>query len=242
MPAPKLRVKVICFIDYSVVPLLGGGVKICYRTEVMYAIIESGGKQYRVAEGDVIRCDLVASEAGSEVTFDKVVLAGDGDAVQVGTPTLDGATVSGTVLRQAKDKRKQTLPDQHGQPAHAGSATRPGLGEKLDVSAFIVHRNRPRLYKAAATAKVTKKPDAGFPGTLFIGPGTRPAVPGKTNFPPVAQPPPAVSFRFPSRGRLGYVRRARARQAESTPAPSTSCHNDRTCPGPAAGPRRNWRT
>jgi len=71
----------------------------------MYAIIEAGGKQYRVAEGDVIRCDLVASEVGSDVTFDRVVLAGNGDAVKVGTPTLSGASVSGTVLRQAKDKK-----------------------------------------------------------------------------------------------------------------------------------------
>jgi large subunit ribosomal protein L21 len=71
----------------------------------MYAIIESGGKQYRVAEGDVIRCDLVASEVGSDVTFDRVIAAGSGDALKVGTPTLDGALVSGTILRQAKDKK-----------------------------------------------------------------------------------------------------------------------------------------
>ncbi len=71
----------------------------------MYAIIESGGKQYRVAEGDVIRCDLVADEAGADVTFDRVVLASSGDTVQIGTPTLEGATVSGTVVRQAKDKK-----------------------------------------------------------------------------------------------------------------------------------------
>jgi len=76
-----------------------------YRTEVMYAIIESGGKQYRVAEGDVIRCDLIASDVGSEVTFDRVVLAGGQDAVKVGSPTLDGASVSGTVVRRAKDKK-----------------------------------------------------------------------------------------------------------------------------------------
>ncbi|MGA8326937.1 MAG: 50S ribosomal protein L21 [Candidatus Cybelea sp.] len=73
--------------------------------KVMYAIIESGGKQYRVAEGDVIRCDLVASEVGSDVTFDRVIAAGSGDALKIGTPTLDGALVSGTILRQAKDKK-----------------------------------------------------------------------------------------------------------------------------------------
>ena len=58
-----------------------------YRTEVMYAIIETGGKQYKVAEGDVIRCDLLTSEVGSDVTFDRVVLAGSGEDVKVGTPT-----------------------------------------------------------------------------------------------------------------------------------------------------------
>jgi large subunit ribosomal protein L21 len=71
----------------------------------MYAIIESGGKQYRVAEGDVIRCDLVAKEVGSDVTFDRVVLAGSEESVKLGTPTLEGATVSGTVVRQTKDKK-----------------------------------------------------------------------------------------------------------------------------------------
>ena len=71
----------------------------------MYAIIETGGKQYRVAEGDVIRCDLLSSDVGSDVTFDKVVFAGSGSEVKVGAPTLDGATVSGTVLRQGQGKK-----------------------------------------------------------------------------------------------------------------------------------------
>ncbi|HTX58634.1 MAG TPA: 50S ribosomal protein L21 [Verrucomicrobiae bacterium] len=71
----------------------------------MYAIIETGGKQYKVAEGDIIRCDLLQSAVGSDVTFDHVVLAASGDDVKVGAPTLAGASVSGTVLRQAKDKK-----------------------------------------------------------------------------------------------------------------------------------------
>jgi large subunit ribosomal protein L21 len=71
----------------------------------MYAIIETGGKQYKVAEGDIIRCDLLESEVGSDVTFDRVVLASSGDDVKIGAPMLDGASVTGTVLRQAKDKK-----------------------------------------------------------------------------------------------------------------------------------------
>jgi large subunit ribosomal protein L21 len=71
----------------------------------MYAIIETGGKQLRVAEGDVIRTDLIDQEVGATVTFDRVVLGSDGSAVTIGSPAITGAQVSGTVLRQAKDKK-----------------------------------------------------------------------------------------------------------------------------------------
>jgi large subunit ribosomal protein L21 len=70
----------------------------------MYAIIETGGKQFRVAEGDIIRTDLVDAEPGSSVTFDRVVLAGD-DNVVVGTPLIEGAKVTGSVVRQGKGKK-----------------------------------------------------------------------------------------------------------------------------------------
>ena len=81
-----------------------------YRTGVMYAIIETGGKQYKVAEGDVIRCDLLTSEPGSDVTFDRVVLAGGGESVTVGTPIVGGASVTGTVLRQSQGQKDSRLP------------------------------------------------------------------------------------------------------------------------------------
>ena len=71
----------------------------------MYAIIQTGGKQVRVAEGDIIRTDLIDLEAGADVTFDQVVLASTGSDVKVGAPTVAGATVTGTVVRQAKDKK-----------------------------------------------------------------------------------------------------------------------------------------
>jgi large subunit ribosomal protein L21 len=71
----------------------------------MYAIIQTGGKQYKVSEGDVIRCDLLGNQPGTQITFDRVMLAGEGGDVRVGTPLLDGATVSGTVLREGKEKK-----------------------------------------------------------------------------------------------------------------------------------------
>ena len=71
----------------------------------MYAIIETGGKQFRVSEGDVIRTDLIDTEVGSSVTFDRVILTANGDDVSIGAPAVSGATVTGTVLRQAQDKK-----------------------------------------------------------------------------------------------------------------------------------------
>ena len=72
----------------------------------MYAIIETGGKQLKVSEGDVIKTDLLESEVGSDITFDRVVLASKGgDSVTVGSPLVSGATVTGTVVRQDKEKK-----------------------------------------------------------------------------------------------------------------------------------------
>ena len=70
----------------------------------MYAIIETGGKQFKVAEGDVIRCDLHTSEVGSDVTFDNVLLGSNDNGIKVGD-ALKGASVSGTIQRVAKDKK-----------------------------------------------------------------------------------------------------------------------------------------
>jgi large subunit ribosomal protein L21 len=72
----------------------------------MYAIIEADGKQFRVSEGDTIRCDAIDQEVGATIAFDRVVLASSGGSqVSVGRPIVAGATVTGTVLRQAKDKK-----------------------------------------------------------------------------------------------------------------------------------------
>jgi large subunit ribosomal protein L21 len=67
----------------------------------MYAVVTTGGKQYRVEAGSELVVERLAAEPGASVTFDRVLLVGDGDAVTVGTPTVDGATVSGTVIGEA---------------------------------------------------------------------------------------------------------------------------------------------
>lgn len=70
----------------------------------MYAVIETGGKQYRVQEGDVITVEKLKAEAGDKVTFDKVLLMSDGKEVKVGTPYLDAA-VTGSVVENGRGQK-----------------------------------------------------------------------------------------------------------------------------------------
>lgn len=71
---------------------------------IMYAVIETGGKQYRVQEGDVITVEKLKAEAGDKVTFDKVLLMSDGKEVKVGTPYLDAA-VTGSVVENGRGQK-----------------------------------------------------------------------------------------------------------------------------------------
>lgn len=73
----------------------------------MYAVIETGGKQYRVNEGDVIRVEKLPADVGSDIGFDKVLMVGQGDQVRVGNPLVDGASVTGKVIEQ--DRRKKII-------------------------------------------------------------------------------------------------------------------------------------
>lgn len=71
----------------------------------MYAIIHSGGKQYRVAAGETIRVEKLDANVGDDVRFQDVLLVADGDKVQIGKPTVGGAEVVGTVVAQDKSKK-----------------------------------------------------------------------------------------------------------------------------------------
>ncbi len=70
----------------------------------MYAIIETGGKQYKVEQGDVVFVEKLGVEEGETVTFDKVLVV-SGDDVKVGTPYVDGASVEASVVKNGKDKK-----------------------------------------------------------------------------------------------------------------------------------------
>lgn len=71
----------------------------------MYAVIKTGGKQYRVQQGDVIFVEKLNAQADEAVTFDEVLLVGDADQSKVGTPVVEGAKVEGKVLAQVKSRK-----------------------------------------------------------------------------------------------------------------------------------------
>ena len=70
-----------------------------------YAIFKTGGRQYRVAEGDTIDVDLLEGDAGQKMTFGDVLLHADGDKMTQGSPLVSGASVTGEVVEQRKDKK-----------------------------------------------------------------------------------------------------------------------------------------
>ena len=71
----------------------------------MHAIIETGGKQYKVAEGDTLFIEKLPVEAGDTVTFDKVLAVLDGDKATFGAPVVDGAKVTASVVKNGKGKK-----------------------------------------------------------------------------------------------------------------------------------------
>ena len=70
----------------------------------MYAIFETGGKQYKVSEGDVVFVEKLNAQDGEEVSFDKVLAVGSGSDITVGTPVVDGAVVVGKVIKSGSQK------------------------------------------------------------------------------------------------------------------------------------------
>tara|TARA_R110000868_G_scaffold262401_2_gene521130 strand:- start:110419 stop:110799 length:381 start_codon:yes stop_codon:yes gene_type:complete len=71
----------------------------------MYAILKCGGKQIKVSKGDTVLVERLTGEQGEKVTLDNVLLIADGDKLTVGTPVVEGATVTATVAEQIRDKK-----------------------------------------------------------------------------------------------------------------------------------------
>ncbi len=145
----------------------------------MYAVVTTGGKQYRVEAGSELVIERLAEEAGASVTFDRVLLIGDGEAVTIGTPTVDGASVSGTVLREElgpkliifKFKQKATYRRTRGHRQHlvrvrideikasAKKSTKADTATKVEA-AEPTRTRKPAAARAGAAADAPVKPAA----------------------------------------------------------------------------------
>ena len=70
----------------------------------MYAVVNSGGKQYKVQQGEVLKVEKISGDVGNSVTFDRVLMFSDGENVSIGQPVLDGVSVEGHIVEQGKAK------------------------------------------------------------------------------------------------------------------------------------------
>lgn len=75
----------------------------------MYAVIKTGGKQYKVAEGQTVRVEKLEGDAGAAIEFDQVLMIANGDDLKVGTPVVEGAKVTGEVAAQGRAKKVEII-------------------------------------------------------------------------------------------------------------------------------------
>ena len=75
----------------------------------MYAVIKTGGKQYRVKEGDILKVETLSSDIGSTIKFDEVLMIADGDKITCGTPTVSKASVSAEVVDHGRHKKVKII-------------------------------------------------------------------------------------------------------------------------------------
>ena len=75
----------------------------------MYAVVKTGGKQYRVAAGEKLKIEQIPADIGQEITLDQVLSVGEGDQLKVGTPLVSGAVVKATVLAQGRHDKVKIL-------------------------------------------------------------------------------------------------------------------------------------
>jgi large subunit ribosomal protein L21 len=137
----------------------------------MYAVFRSGGKQYRASKGDVLRLEKLDADEGAKVSFDEVLLVGEGKDIKVGSPLLSGTSVSATVLKQGKSRkvgvvkfrRRQNYLRQHTHRQHfteveitdisGGGKASPAKAEEKAAAEMPAA-------KTAAKKKTAKKPAA----------------------------------------------------------------------------------
>ncbi|MCU0779482.1 MAG: 50S ribosomal protein L21 [Akkermansiaceae bacterium] len=101
-----------------------------------YAVIKTGGKQYRVQQGDKFDVERLAAEVDSEIQFSEVLLVGEGDAVRVGAPTVDGASVTAKVLGQVRGPKEVAFKFKRRKGYHKTKGYRRAL-TKVEITSIV---------------------------------------------------------------------------------------------------------
>ena len=190
----------------------------------MYAVVTTGGKQYRVEAGSELVIERLAADAGASVTFDRVLLVGDGDAVTIGTPTVEGASVSGTILREElgpkliifKFKQKATYRRTRGHRQHLvrvrideiSAGGKRARAEKAEAPAPEKVEAAPKAEKAAKAQKAEKSETVAT--AAAVEPAEKPA---RTRKPAAAKADAADAADAPAKP--APRRRSPAKTAES---------------------------
>jgi large subunit ribosomal protein L21 len=215
------------------------------QENTMYAVVTTGGKQYRVEAGNELTIERLAADAGTSVTFDRVLVVGDGETVTVGTPVVDGATVSATVLGEAlgpklvifKFKQKVKYRRTTGHRQHmtrvrideisaagkTSKAERPSktTAPKVEAEADKAEATdapKPRRTRTAATAKTatSKTPTAKAPAKKRTPAKRAAAKPEASDTEATSEAAPDVEAAKPKR-----TRKPAASKAKATPEPET---------------------
>lgn len=122
----------------------------------MYAVFRTGGKQYRASEGDRLRVEKLDADEGSDVSFDEVLLVGEGSDIKVGTPTVDGTSVTAKVVRQGKSRKVPVVKFRRRQ-----NYLRQGSHRQFFTEIEVTSIGAGTSTKAAKTADASDAPTAG---------------------------------------------------------------------------------
>ena len=186
----------------------------------MYAVLKTGGKQYRVEPGSTLIVEKVRGEPGSSITFDRILLVGDGDAVTVGSPTVSGAWVSATVLGEAlgpklvvfkfKQKvkyRRRTGHRQHLTRLRIDSISTDGRTVSAEPPEPKVARVAPSVEQKPARRRAAKAEAPAEPAAKPARGTSKRAAPEATAE-PAAEPVKASAAARPRRARAGTASKA----------------------------------
>jgi large subunit ribosomal protein L21 len=177
-------------------------------TRMTFAVIKTGGKQYKVAANDVVKIEKIAGEPGDVVTFDQVLLVGEGDNVTIGAPLVDGALVAGQFIATEKERTVIILKKERRQHYDRRNGHRQRLSTvriteilvggakpttKVDEIAKARHEKKLAALAATSAASVTEAPKAA------AKPAAKKAALKKTAAPAADAEAPAAEAKAPAK-------------------------------------------